>query len=255
MRALTSYCHFPAWPVPFHLDLPFEPEADCPYLPTRRTRYRAFAVDALPGHAYQQLMDAGFRRSGHLLYQPACCGCRSCVPIRVPVREFLPSASQRRCARRNADLILDIGRPFATVEKLNLYNRYNVEWHAGSALTLEEFIQAFYASCVDTIEFTYRAPNGELLAAGLCDVTPQALSSVYFYFAPGAAARGLGTYGILREIEFAAAQPIPYYYLGYWVAGCGAMSYKANFGPHQLLDSDGQWRPAPGGRQPPLAAD
>ena len=35
-----------------------------------------------------------------------------------------------------------------------------------------------------------------------------------------------------------------YYYLGYWVAGCGAMEYKATFRPCELLGTDGLWRPS-----------
>jgi arginine-tRNA-protein transferase len=246
---LASFSHFPAWPVPFGLDLPFEEELVCPYLPGQMARYRAVGVETLPASYYHQFMDAGFRRSGHVLYQPACRNCRACVPLRVETVGFAPNASQRRCRRRNADLLVEAGVPIATTEKLALYNRYNTGWHAGTPLTLARFAEAFYESCVETIEFAYRASDGELLAVGLCDVAPESLSSVYFYFAPEAAARGLGTYGALCEIDFALRQGIPHYYLGYWVAECGAMSYKANFGPYELLGTDGIWEPALGERR------
>ena len=71
------------------------------------------------------------------------------------------------------------------------------------------------------------------------------LSSVYFYYDPDEARRGLGTFGALHEIESAAREGIPYYYLGYWVAGCGAMEYKAGFRPNEVLCGDGVWRPGP----------
>ena len=134
--------------------------------------------------------------------------------------------------------------PSATEEKLDLYNRYNTVWHGGPALTLAELEESLYQSCVETLEFTYRSPQGELLAVGLCDVAPEALSSVYFYFAPEAAARSLGTYGALRELDFAAQHLIPHYYLGYWIADCDSMRYKSNFAPHELLGLDGAWGPA-----------
>jgi arginyl-tRNA--protein-N-Asp/Glu arginylyltransferase len=248
---LTAFCHYPAWPAPYGLELPFEEELACPYRSGQRARYRAFSVEALPPSVYHRFMDAGFRRSGQVLYQPACRSCRACVPLRVPTDGFVPNASQRRCRRRNSDLVVMAGEAVATAEKLALYNRYNVEWHAGASLTFAAFAEAFYESCVETIEFTYRGPDGELLAVGLCDVAPESLSSVYFYFAPEAAARGLGTYGALCEIDFARRRGIPHYYLGYWVADCGAMSYKANFGPHELLGADGVWGPAPGERRSP----
>ena len=69
------------------------------------------------------------------------------------------------------------------------------------------------------------------------------LSSVYFYYDPDSSRRGLGTFGVLYEIETAAGLGIPYYYLGYWVAGCRTMQYKSDFRPAEVLDPDGAWRP------------
>ncbi len=230
--------------MPFALELPVEPEVPCPYLPDQLARYRALAMDAMPPAAYQRFMDAGFRRSGHVVYQPACRSCRACLPLRVPVADFIPRDSQRRVWRRNRDLQVAVGRPHATDEKLALYNRYNTEWHGGEELTLAAFAETFYASCVETLEFTYRTSDGTLIAAGLCDLTPQALSSVYFYFHPALAARGLGTYGALCEIDFARGHGLPFYYLGFWIERCPSMVYKANYRPHELLGLDGQWKPA-----------
>ena len=44
------------------------------------------------------------------------------------------------------------------------------------------------------------------------------------------------------EIQWAATNNVPHYYLGYWVRGCRSMGYKASFHPHQLVGSDGVWR-------------
>ena len=230
--------------MPFGLEVPIEEESACPYLPGRQARYRAVSVEALPPNAYHSFMDAGFRRSGHVLYQPVCRGCRSCIPLRVASRGFVASATQRRCLRRNADLRVVVDLPLVTEEKLDLYNRYSTVWHGGATLSLAGLEESLYESCVETIEFTYRAPDGELLAVGLCDVAPKSLSSVYFYFAPESAARGLGTYGVLRELDYAAQNLIPDYYLGYWIADCDSMRYKSNYGPHEFLGLDGRWGPA-----------
>src|SRR2546423_296124 len=92
---------------------------------------------------------------------------------------------------------------------------------------------------VRTIEFEYRDQAGALLAVGICDVCESSLSTVYFYFDPEHRQRGLGTFGAVREIAHAREHGIPYYYLGYWIRGCGSMSYKASFRPHQLLGTDG----------------
>src|SRR5688572_18065249 len=115
---------YPALPPPVKVHLIVTPEHECPYLPDRLSTSRAFLAEELPAEVYQAFMDAGFRRSGRMIYQPVCRGCRACVPIRVPVDQFEPSKSQRRCQRRNRDLIVDIAPPQSTAEKLALYQRY-----------------------------------------------------------------------------------------------------------------------------------
>jgi arginine-tRNA-protein transferase len=191
-------------------------------------------------------MDAGFRRSGRVIYQPVCPHCRQCQPIRVPVGEFTPSKSQRRCHRRNQDLLIHVGPLELTDEKYALYLRYVTDWHHSAAAdhTRESLESFLYQSPVDTIEFTYRDPASDaLLAVGICDISPgESLSSVYFYHDPAHRKRGLGVFGALTEIAFAQSLRLPYYYLGYWVPGCRAMDYKADYRPHEILHPDGVWR-------------
>lgn len=207
---------------------------------------RAFYAERMSPEIYHAFMDAGFRRSGKIIYQPVCAGCRACLPIRVRVSDFRPSRTQRRCRKRNADLTVAAGPPESTDEKFDLYCRYLAKWHHAEASDdqRESFDSFLYDSPLRTLEFTYRNPAGELLAVGLCDVCPaQSLSSVYFYFDPDHARRGLGTFGALYEIDYARRElDTPYYYLGYWVKGCAAMEYKSAFGPSEVLHSDGVWR-------------
>jgi arginine-tRNA-protein transferase len=189
-------------------------------------------------------MDAGFRRSGKVVYQPVCPGCRQCVPLRVPVASFTPSKSQRRAWRRNQDLTVTIAPPEPTLEKHDLYERYRRDWH-GSAdpPSWEQFVSFLYDSPTQTLEFSYRDGAGHLLGIGICDLSPKSLSSVYFYFDPAQSGRALGTFSALYEIDWARRAGIPHYYLGYWVAGCTAMAYKNTFRPCELLGTDGVWRP------------
>lgn len=222
------------------------PEDRCPYLSGQRARVRGFAADRIHPVHYHLLMDRGFRRTGHLFYQPVCRGCRECVPLRVPVDTFSPSKSQRRAYRRNQDLTVsvcrlpDLDQPD---ELLALFSLHQQDWHERAPEdVVSELDSLLEASPVDTLIFRYRDAQGRLLAAGICDVCSVSLSSVYFFFDPAEAARSLGTYGAIYEIEFARRFRIPYYYLGYWVEQCGAMSYKARYRPHELLGTDGQWR-------------
>jgi arginine-tRNA-protein transferase len=221
----------------------------CAYLPGRTTTLRAFACGGLDGGIYHDFMDRGFRRSGRMIYQPVCDRCRACVPIRVPVATFQPDKSQRRCQRRNADLRISVGSPMVTDEKFLLYRRYLDQWHDRPGDVSDEderasFESFLYDSPVDTLEFCYRDGGGALLAVGIADVCPRSFSSVYFYFDPAHRDRGLGTFGALHEISWAASAGIPHYYLGYWIGDCRKMAYKRNFRPYELLSADGRWDPS-----------
>ena len=91
-------CDYPAWKLPIALPLITTPERPCVYLPDRVAQTRAFWAEQLPGEIYHNLMDAGFRRSGRVVYQPICNGCRACLPIRVLVGEFKATKAQRNQA-------------------------------------------------------------------------------------------------------------------------------------------------------------
>jgi arginine-tRNA-protein transferase len=238
-------------PPPVAVRLTVLPEQECPYLPDRRAANRAFYVDRLPDEVYRAFMDAGFRRNGKVIYQPVCRECRACVPIRVVVDRFQPDKSQRRCVRRNGDLIVTEVESAFSEEKFDLYRRYITGWHGKPTNEAEDGRESFESflceSPVHTIEFDYRGADGRLLAVGICDVSESSLSSVYFYFDPAERRRGLGTYGALHEIAWAKRAKIAYYYLGYWVEGCGAMEYKNKFRPHELLNARGQWEMAVSG--------
>jgi arginine-tRNA-protein transferase len=245
-RTPPLFSHYPANPPPVAISLPTLPAHPCPYLPGRTARSRALWAPRLPGNLYQHFMEAGFRRSGKLVYQPVCAGCRACRPLRVPVGSFIPDKSQRRCRRQNQGLSVTVASPEATDETFDLYRRYVQQWHGRQAeedsrSAFEEFL---YQSPVESLEFKYREESGNLIAVGICDVSRRALSSVYFYFDPQESRRSLGTFGALYELEFARAKQIEYYYLGYWIEGCDTMHYKVRFRPYELLGNDGNWLPA-----------
>lgn len=83
----------------------------------------------------------------------------------------------------------------------------------------------------------YRLANGVLIAVGVVDVLPHALSSVYLFYDPSFAHDlvPLGKYAILREIEWTQQVGLPYYYLGYYIESCPKMRYKADYHPSELL--------------------
>ena len=135
---------------------------------------------------------------------------------------------------KNADLRVEFATPVLDDRRFALYCRYTVARHGGEHPSRAELEQFLYDSPTETLEASYWR-GGDLLGVGIVDVTPQAVSSVYFFFEPEEARRSLGVFSLLREVEFAREHGRPYYYLGYWVPGCRKMEYKAAVGPHELL--------------------
>jgi len=215
----------------------------CNYLEHQKAQEIFIVSEEISSNYYQKLMDLGYRRSGNFFYLPTCIACQECIPIRIPIKAFVPSKNQRRVHRKNRDIIIKKGDLCITPEKLKLYIDYQLYQHKSKTKTKEQFYEELeeflFASSIDTIEFDYYLKE-ELVGVGIVDIADNYLSSVYFYFSPEQNKRSLGTYSILWEIEYANQININHYYLGYYIKECPQMNYKNRFKPYELL-INGKW--------------
>jgi arginine-tRNA-protein transferase len=203
-------------------------------------------ADQLTAEEYSQRMLAGWRRFGHTMFRPLCQACSACVSLRVDVARFRPNRSQRRVRKANADVVeLRIGAPRVSGSRLELYRRF----HAHRTLSRgwgdrEEDPISYHSSFVQnpfpTEEWCFHL-DGSLVGLGLVDPLPVGLSAIYFVHDPDQLHRGLGIWNVLCLIEETRRRGLPHLYLGYWVADCLSLAYKAAFRPHDLLGPDGQW--------------
>ncbi|MBS0569225.1 MAG: arginyltransferase [Proteobacteria bacterium] len=192
---------------------------------------------------YDSALARGYRRAGGHVYRPHCPGCRACIPARIPVAEFVPDRSQRRCLSRNRDLDLRVVRPGFNGECFDLYRRYLEARHKDGGMddpATEDFERFLFTAWSPTrfLEFRLRE---RLLAVAVTDFTATSLSAVYTFFDPAEPARGLGTYAILRQLELARMHDLTQLYLGFWIARHPKMDYKARFHPLEVLEGE-SWR-------------
>jgi arginyl-tRNA--protein-N-Asp/Glu arginylyltransferase len=221
-------------------------EHPCGYFADRAARN--LVIDPLARglpQVYGTALERGFRRSGGHVYRPHCAGCRACVAARVPVAAFVPDRSQRRCLARNADLSVRVAPSRCDAETFGLYRRYLDARHAGGGMDdpSEEDFERFLACPWSPTRFLEMRLGEELVAVAVTDVLPQGLSAVYTFYAPGHAARSLGTCAILHQIRWAQREGRSHLYLGYWIDGHPKMHYKQRFRPLETLH-DGGWRTA-----------
>jgi len=192
---------------------------------------------------YNQLILHGFRRSGTHCYRPHCDGCQSCIACRLAVNEFTISRSQRRCLKNNQDLTLTAVKADFTDEYFELYRRYLNSRHTDGLMANpdeEDFQQFLYCKWSDTWFLEFRQ-KGQLVAVAVSDLVSDGISAVYSFFEPEMESRSLGTYCILRQIDYAKDLGLDFIYLGYWIDNHAKMHYKSNFKPLQLY-IDEQWQ-------------
>ena len=219
-------------------------EHPCGYYAERNARN--LVIDPLARglpQVYGTALERGFRRSGGHVYRPHCASCRACIASRVPVADFVPDRSQRRCLARNEDLHWSMAPPERSDENFALYRRYLETRHPDGGMDDpgEEDFERFLACTWSPTRFLEARLAGELVAVAVTDVLPQGLSAVYTFYAPEHAKRGLGTCAILRQIQWARELQLPHLYLGYWIEDHPKMAYKSRFQPMERL-RDGQWR-------------
>ena len=214
-------------------------EHPCGYWPERQARDLVLdPVDPMLPGLYGPALAMGFRRSGSHVYRPHCAACRACTPVRIPVDRFVYSRSQRRCLNRNADLRV-LARPAGRSDEcFELYRHYVRNRHPGGGMddpSHADFDGFLSCSWSPTIFLEFRKDE-RLLGVAVTDVLPDSLSAVYTFYAPEEAARSLGTFAILTQVEHARQLGLQSVYLGFWLDGHPKMDYKRNYRPLERLD-------------------
>ena len=226
----------------------------CPYLDGISSTTETMLMTGVTPAELDELLDRGWRRFGPVYFRPVCATCEECVSVRVPVATFAPSVNLRRVRRRAGHIRLEVGEPQVDDDRLALYRRWHQSREAERGwkpdrIGFESYAMQFCFPHSAAREFSYW-DGEELVGIGIADQTPKALSAVYCYYDPGRASLSLGTYNVLRAIEYAHHHRLDYVYLGYRVEACASLQYKGRFQPQERLRGrvDGpqpaRWEPA-----------
>ena len=137
-----------------------------------------------------------------------------------------------------------------TKEKYNLFHAYQKRVHheTDDEITPSGFRRFLCSSPLHTTHASPSSPlgsyhhtyrlDGRLIAMGVLDLLPHALSAVYFLYHPDFEPWSLGKLSALREVVLARELRRPWYYMGYYIPSCPKMRYKAEYRPQLVLDLD-----------------
>lgn len=166
---------------------------------------------------------------------------RRVIPLRIRLADLVLSKSQRRVKAKNADLTVAIGPISITDETNDLFERHKVRFKSGVPASIYDFISRDPAAGpTETLEVSVRG-NGKLLAASFFDVGSTSLSSIYGIFDPEERGRSLGIFTMIKEIEYAEANGMTFYYHGYAYEGESYYDYKKRFSALEAFNWTGEW--------------
>lgn len=215
----------------------------CPYLEGQVERR---IVTELSGsdtrNLHNALSKSGFRRSHFMAYAPVCPNCSACIPVRIPVQDFIFSRSWKRLEKRFSNLNFDECAALATQEQFMLFESYQKTRHEEGDMACMDFFD--YRSMVEetpieTSLVEFRS-EGKLVSGLLMDHLDDGLSAVYSFFDGDKSCQGLGNFMVLWSVRRALALKLPYVYLGYLIRDCRKMSYKERYAPLEGC-IDGLW--------------
>ena len=185
---------------------------------------------------------SGIRRSGVFLYHTACDQCSACEPSRIDVQKFIWRDSFKRVLKRGDQcLTIQISRPSLDDQRLTVFNLHRTQRGLGdpeSPYKTTDYESFLVDTCLpQTAELSFWLED-KLVGISIVDCGRNALSAVYTYFDPAHSKLSLGTYSILKQIEFARESGRQYAYLGMFVSENRHLSYKARFTPQERWIDD-----------------
>lgn len=216
-------------------------DTKCPYLENRIFSSSNLIISSIDQEGLETLLETGYRHFGEYFFRPECNMCKECQPIRVPVKYFKFSKSEKRVLNKNINFTVKmIEKPIADISYFNLYKEHKWRFKERDADSYENWVSSFFAefntNCLLEIK------DGDILVAVThLDVTSKIVSAVYCYWNAAYSSFSPGKFSILKGIQYAMGIGAEYYYLGYYIKENRHMAYKINYKPYQILNN-GIWK-------------
>lgn len=212
----------------------------CSYLDGLEQTMHYKIIDDCSKEKCEDFIQRGFRRFGKMYFRPICSTCDECKSIKIDVRNFSFSKSQRRVIRKAKNIRSIIQKPSLTKSHIELFEKYHLhmkdqkDWEY-TATTAQGYYNSFVSGAN---EFGYEVlyfDEERLIGVDLIDILPNGISSIYFYYDPDYKKYALGKLSMYKQIMFAKETDKEWIYMGYYVKDCPSLSYKSHYEPYLTL--------------------
>jgi arginine-tRNA-protein transferase len=230
-----------------------EEDKPCSYFDNKVCDIRYKYMEHCSSQEQHKMLERGWRRFGNMHFVPECKDCFECTTMRIDVKKFQFSKSQKRVLKKNKNTQVYIQKPTVTCEHIDLFNKYHQhmkgkkDWKE-NIIDVQEYHNSYVNGAHDFGKELLYFIDDKLVAVALCDVMKEGLSAVYCYYDHDYEYLSLGQFSILAQISIAKQSNIPYIYLGYWIKDHYSMGYKERYKPFEVLlnrpklDEETIWR-------------
>jgi arginine-tRNA-protein transferase len=194
-----------------------------------------------------ELWAVGWRHFGADFFRASLMADEMClkrqIALRVDLRKFARSRSQRRTMRRNQDLVLGFTSAEPGEVEGGLFEVHKTRFVRNVPDSLDDFLgdrpNGKPCECLQLSAWS----GDRLVAASFLALGRRACSSVYAVFDPDCGNRRLGIFTMLCEMQYAAERGYEYFYSGYATVEPSCYDYKRQFAALEYYDWQGRWNP------------
>ncbi len=207
----------------------------CPYISSEKKFIQEyFFATNVTKSEYQSLLEASWRRFGIFYFRYACKNCNKCMPIRINLKNFNLTKSQKKVVKKNKNTKVIIRTLQPSMEIYKVYENHSLN-KFNKKTNIQEFLETYYYKNDFALQSEYYIDD-KLVAIGFLDKVNNALSSIYFAYNTDYSNYSLGTFSVIYESQYALSLNLDFYYLGYYIKENKSMKYKNNFKENQILD-------------------
>jgi arginine-tRNA-protein transferase len=198
-------------------------------------------------HATSKQMDysweQGWRHFGAYFFRYSQTNGKHVLPLRIKLKVFKMSQSQKRILKKNQDLDFRVMPAFIDKQVETLFEKHKLRFKDNIPESIYTFMSESPATLPCICQSLCLYDQGNLIAISYLDMGEAACSSVYQCFDPAYEKRSLGILMILLSAQQSLKLGKTFYYPGYVFVEPSHYDYKKTFYGLEAFDWQGHWDP------------